>query len=529
MNMNTEEKEKIVEECRELMSRAKYEEAKTEQFCSTVSDVLQAIIDHPDDGREVKYQIKKHIDRIEFRIDLSGDRIDPTVEGEGAERISFRNRVNELLFNPETSVTAGYFRGWNHLSVKSPSKVANSKLLNEPMIKALILGIIAGIICRFLPEGTRGVLLDGIAAPLMSTVVGLLMGIMGPVFFLFIILAVTSLGSMEELTRVGKVILKRFILIGLWVAVLTVVVAALFFPVLGKGNTVVDLPAIQSVLLSIVPTDFISPFANGNIPQIILFGLVFGTALLMMGESGKPVRDALLKVKEWVMCVMMLMMKVIVLIPFISTMMIVANGDLSVFLQGWKYIVAAYVCYVLILLIEFIAVSVRCKKSIKDLSKMLKNIAIMAFVTATPPATMQMTYEVSEKEMGIDSKFTNLWLSLSYNLLSPTRTIALVLSVFFVADLTGQSVDVAMMIIMLITVVQLTLASSGTVAGATMLLDTLKLSTETVGVFSAFEIFTRNAAAAVDITFSMLDQLDAARETGKITGTTASSGSEEPG
>ena len=72
------------------MSRAKYEEAKTEQFCSTVSDVLQAIIDHPDDGREVKYQIKKHIDRIEFRIDLSGDRIDPTAEGEGAERISFR-------------------------------------------------------------------------------------------------------------------------------------------------------------------------------------------------------------------------------------------------------------------------------------------------------------------------------------------------------------------------------------------------------------------------------------------------------
>ena len=52
--------------------------------------------------------------------------------------------MNELLFNPETSVTAGYFRGWNHLSVKSPSKVANSKLLNEPMIKALILGIIAG-------------------------------------------------------------------------------------------------------------------------------------------------------------------------------------------------------------------------------------------------------------------------------------------------------------------------------------------------------------------------------------------------
>ena len=121
--------------------------------------------------------------------------------------------MNELLFNPETSVTAGYFRGWNHLSVKSPSKVANSKLLNEPMIKALILGIIAGIICRFLPEGTRGVLLDGIAAPLMSTVVGLLMGIMGPVFFLFIIAGMSSLESLDDLTRIGKVIIRRFVII----------------------------------------------------------------------------------------------------------------------------------------------------------------------------------------------------------------------------------------------------------------------------------------------------------------------------
>ena len=55
---------------------------------------------------------------------------------------------------------------------------------------------------------------------------------------------------------------------------------------------------------------------------------------------------------------------------------------------------------------------------------MLKQIAAMAFVTATPPVTMQMSYQVSEKEMGIDSAFTDLWLSLSYNLLSPSRTIA---------------------------------------------------------------------------------------------------------
>ena len=515
-SMNTEEKNRIIEECKELMSKAKYDGSKIEQFCNTISDILQGIIDHPDEGRELKYKIKKHIDTVELRIDISGDKIDPLTDGKGAEERRLQNAKNAVLFNPETSVSVSYTKGWNCLSVKSPSRVANSKLLNEPMVKALILGIIAGVACRFLPEGTRSVILNGIAAPIMSTVIKLLMGIMGPVFFLFIILAVSALGSMEELTKVGKVIVKRFVLISLGVAVLTAIVAPFFFPVFGKNDTVIDLPTIEGVLLDIIPKDFIRPFTEGNIPQIILFGLVFGTALLMMGDSGKPVREALLKIKEWVMGIMMLMMKLIVLIPFISTMMIVANGDLSVFLQGWKYIAATYICYLLVLLIEFIAVSVRCKTSIKDLSKMLKDIAVMAFVTATPPTTMQMSYKVSEKEMSIDSTFTNLWLPLSYNLLSPSRTVALVLSVFFIADFTGQSIDAALMIIMFITVVQMSLASSGTVAGVTILLNTLKMSTDSVGVFSAFEIFTRNAAAAFDITYSMLDQLDAARETGKI-------------
>lgn len=90
-------------------------------------------------------------------------------------------------------------------------------------------------------------------------------------------------------------------LVSIWIALLTIAVALVFFPVFGKGDTSIDLPAIEGVLLSILPKDFITPFAEGQIPQIILLGLVFGVALLMMGESGKTVRNALLKIKEWVM------------------------------------------------------------------------------------------------------------------------------------------------------------------------------------------------------------------------------------
>ena len=514
--MDAERKEALVSECRELMSKARYDESKIEQFCAYVSDILQELIDNPDEQREFRYKLKKHIDCVEFRIDASGDRIDPLHEGKGADDRRLRNAVNNVLFNPETSISFSYTSGWNHLSVKSPSRIANSKLLNEPMVWAMLLGVVAGVICRLLPQEISGVFLEGIAAPIMATLINVLMGIMGPVFFLFIIVSVSSLGSMEELTSVGKVIIKRFVIVTLWIAVLASVVGFAFFPVLGASESGIDLPAIESALLSVIPTDLITPFTQGQIPQIILLGIVFGIALLMMGESGKSVRDGLLKLKEWAQAVMVLMIKILPLLPFISTMMIVANGNAAVFLQGWKYIAAAYICYLVSIAIEFVAVSVRCKKSIPELWGMLKQIALMAFVTATPPATMRMSYEVSDKDMGIDSSFSDFWLSLSYNLLSPARTVSLVLSVFFIADLAGMTLDIALLIAMVIMAVQLSLASTGTVPSATIILETLNLPTDTVGLFSAFDVFTRNAAAAYDITYSMLEQLDAARETGKL-------------
>ena len=514
--MDTNEKETIISECTDLMSKAGYDGSKTDQFIHTVSDIIQEIIDHPDENREIRYRITKRIDRIEFRLDVSGDRIDPLTEGKGAEERSFRNAVNSVLFNPETSVSSFYTQGWNHLVVKSPSRIANSKLLNEPMVRAMLLGAAAGIIVRFLPEDISTVLLEGIAAPLMGAVLNLLMGIMGPVFFLFILTAVSSLGSAEELGRIGKVIIKRFLIITVWITILASAVALLFFPVFGKGDTMIDLPAIEGVLLGTLPKNFISPFAECNIPQVILLGLVFGTALLMMGESGRTLREAVIKIKEWIMGVMVLMMKILPLVPFISTMIITASSNTGIFLQGWKYIAASYICYILSILIEFIAVSLRCRMRIADLWKMLQQLAAMVFVTATPAAAMQMSYEVSGKQMGIDASFTDLWVPLSNNLLSPSRTISLVLSVFFIADMTGMQANAAFMLIMLITVVQLSLASTGTTAGSAVILETLDMSTDEIGVFSAFEVFTRNAAAAYDITYSMLEQLDAARETGRI-------------
>ena len=514
--MDTEQREKIIEECREMMSKAKYDDSKTDQFCATIADILDDIIGDLGDKRKITYSLKKHIDRVEFRINISGDKIDPMTEGKGADGRRRQNAMNSVFFNPETSVSITYSTGWNHISVKSPSRIANSKLLSEPMIKAMLLGAALGLVLRFMPDEVSSIVIDDIASPLMVTVGSVLMGLMGPVFFLFTIVSVTSLGSTEELAGIGKVMISKFVILTFIIAVITTAIGLVFFPVFGTGNTNVDLGNLVALILSILPNDLITPFVKGDMPQIILIALVLGTALLMMGDSAKTMRNALSKLKDWAMEIMMIMMKVIPLLPFISTMKLVATGHASAFISGWKYIAATYICYLLFLVIEFIIVSVRCRTGIRKLGKMLRKVVTITFVTAAAQASMQQCYEVSEQDMGIDKSFSDMWIPLSSNLFAPSATISLVLSVLFVAEMTNRTADPVLILVMIIMAVQLSLASTGTTAGVTIMLETLAMSTELVGLFSAFEIFTRNAAAAFEVTVSMLEQYDAARVAGKI-------------
>ena len=512
--MDIEQKEKTVADLKQLMSKAGYDESASEQFCTTVSDILQLIIDNPDEERSLKYKTVRHLDRIEFIIDASGNKIDPLADGKGAPERRLQNAVNSVLFNPETTVSVTYTPGWNHLIVKSPSKIGRSRILNDPMVKSMMAGAAAGVFCRAMPEGFRAAFLDELAVPVMTAVIELLKGIMGPVFFLFIIVSLASLGTIEEISKIGKIIFKRFVVIAVRTTLLTTAVALLFFPVLGGSDTSIDLSVIERILLIFCPADIITPFAECRIPQIIVLALVLSTALFMMGDHSKALTDALARIKDWGMELVFLLVKLIPLIPFISTMRIIATGHADVFINGWKYIAATYICYFLSIVIELIMVTAKCRVSISFIWSIIKQIIAMEFAAATVPATMGKLRGEMERQMGIEDSFSDLWHALSKNLLKPSTTISLVLASFFISDITGSSLDVTSLLTMIVSVILLSMASMGTITGTTIILETFNISTHMVGIFSTLEIFTGNAGAVFDTMYRMLEQLNTAYAAG---------------
>ena len=101
-------------------------------------------------------------------------------------------------------------------------------------------------------------------------------------------------------------------------------------------------------------------------------------------------------------------------------------------------------------------------------------------------------------------------------MLAPIGSISFVLAPFFVAEITGTPISVNFIFILLILSVQLSLAYPGIVAGNTIIFSAVGLSTDYVGMFSAYNVFIKNASAAFGITFRLLEITETDYDTDNI-------------
>ena len=77
-----------------------------------------------------------------------------------------------------------------------------------------MLGIACGLFARILPEGIRHFLVNDLANPLSSLILGMMTGIMGPFIFFSMVNSITTLETIERLTDLGFVMGAALLLLG---------------------------------------------------------------------------------------------------------------------------------------------------------------------------------------------------------------------------------------------------------------------------------------------------------------------------
>lgn len=143
--------------------------------------------------------------------------------------------------------------------------------------------------------------------PLGDAFIKLVKMVIAPVIFLTV---VTGIAGMKELDKVGRVALKAFtyfltfstlaLIVGLVVGNLVRPGAGLHIdPATLDSGAIADYASrahgqsVVGFLIHIIPDTVVGAFAAGEILQVLFFAIVFGLALAMVGEAGKPALDVL--------------------------------------------------------------------------------------------------------------------------------------------------------------------------------------------------------------------------------------------
>ena len=143
--------------------------------------------------------------------------------------------------------------------------------------------------------------------PLGDAFIKLVKMIIAPVIFLTV---ATGIAGMADLKKVGRVAGKSmiyFLTFSTLALVVGLVVANVIHP--GTGMNIdpatLDTKAVATYtakaheatitgfLMNIIPDTIVGAFAQGDILQVLFFSVLFGIALGMVGEQGKPVLDFL--------------------------------------------------------------------------------------------------------------------------------------------------------------------------------------------------------------------------------------------
>jgi len=164
--------------------------------------------------------------------------------------------------------------------------------LTVQVLVAISLGILLGAVAPGWGKAMK---------PIGDTFINLVKMVIAPIIFLTIVSGVANMEDLKKVGRVGGKALLYFEIISTIALAIGLIVVNITQP--GSGIDVskasgADLSKYTAsgaqlgfidILTHVVPSSIIGAFANGDILQIVFFSLLFGIAVLKVGDAGRPI------------------------------------------------------------------------------------------------------------------------------------------------------------------------------------------------------------------------------------------------
>ena len=290
--------------------------------------------------------------------------------------------------------------------------------------------------------------------------------IIAPLIFATLVAGIAGAGHFRQVGRMGlkaiiyfEIVTTIALVIGLLAVNITRPGVGLSLPTEESGISG-QAQGWRDILLHLVPESVIQAMATGDVLQIVVFSIIFGIALGLLGERGKPLVHICELVAETMFKFTNIIMHYAPIGVGAAMAYTVGHGSLSVLINLGLLVLTLYGALIVLFLFVFLPVAVMFKVPIRKFVRAVREPAIIAFSTTSSEAALPRAMEVLER-LGVPRRIVSFILPLGYSFNLDGTTLYLSLAAVFVAQAANVELTIGQQITMLLT---LMLTSKG-VAG----------------------------------------------------------------
>ncbi|CAB3390863.1 dicarboxylate/amino acid:cation symporter [Kyrpidia spormannii] len=307
----------------------------------------------------------------------------------------------------------------------------------------LIATVLGGLFGHFFPEA-------GVAIkPVGDAFIRLIKMVVLPVIVSTLLVGVAGIGDIKRVGRIGIKTIIWFEFFTTIILILGLVIANVLKP--GAGLDASHLPKADitglesntgkvmdgtSLLLNIIPTNFVDAMARGDMLAIIFFCVMFGIALVGLGERGRPFVSLMEIVSQASFRLVNLVMTVAPIGVFALMAATIGTYGVQLVIPLLRLIGTAYVALAIVVFVVFPIVAWFLRIRIIEVYKMVWDLMIIGASTGSTETVVPQLMDRLER-FGAPKSITSFVIPAGLPLNSDGTTLYLTIAAPFIAQLFG--------------------------------------------------------------------------------------------
>ena len=367
----------------------------------------------------------------------------------------------------------------------------------------ILIGLVAGVLVGILANALGLTWLQdafGWIEPIGTVFIRLITMIVVPLVVASLILGTASLGDIRKLGRIGGKTIAYYmattaiaVTIGLLVSNIVApgsridpatrdsLVAEFSDDAAARLTLAAEKPSVRETLINMVPTNPFSAAAEGDLLPLIIFSVIFGAAVSIIGAERKHsilmffngVNDAVMVMIDWIM-------KLAPYAVFALVGGVVARFGLDLLRSLLVYSLVVVAGLALHAFITFpLALKFLAKVNPLEFLKKIVQVPVVGFSTSSSSATLPVTMETAQEKVGVSKEVSSFVLPLGATINMDGTALYQAVAVMFIAQIYGVPMGAVEQLTIVLTA---TLASIGAAGVPSAGIITLILVLQSVGL-----------------------------------------------